>query len=150
MYISPMKTISHIILLVFLFSCGSKTNPVVKENTDSINTDTSQQLVKVTVDKNEMLEDRLIDTIYSLPEVKERGNYIEKQTKGKNHLTITISERPDDNKEDFYMMEVGEDNGSSVVTHFNFFVYYPSLQIKYLDPVSGEEITLQEWRKQSK
>jgi len=143
-----MRSLYLIPVILILFSCGKK-QVSFPEKTDTTKAPVSDTLSS-SINSNEKLDAQVIDSIYALPEVKERGEYIEKQTKGKNKMVVLITERPDDNKEDFYMVEVGEDNTSSVVNHFTFYVYYPSFKIKYLDPVEGKEISLEVWRKSNK
>lgn len=92
---------------------------------------------------------KILDTIASLPETKERANYIQEQTKGKRSLAYQIFASPDSSTDDYWVKAV-EDNGDSYVTHFNFYVNPVSFQIKYLDIVNDTAITLEEWRRQSK
>lgn len=94
------------------------------------------------------LEDQVIASILELPEVVERGAFIDSMTNGKHHLTALITLNPQTG-DDFYWVEVAEDNGEMLVTHFNFY-YYPSThEIKYLDVVNDRVLSLEEWRSDS-
>jgi hypothetical protein len=93
------------------------------------------------------LKEKVTDTIFKLPEVKERAKYIEQKTKGKRHLMIWIADTPNLPVRKYYWVKVGEDNGMSLVTHFNFFVYFDSMRIMYLDVIHGTEINLDAWRR---
>lgn len=95
------------------------------------------------------IEDKILDTIFKLPECRERAAYIEKQTKGKRHLSIIIYERPSKGNI-YYWVKAWEDNGMSYATHFNFYVYPKPFGIKYYDTVNDKAISLTEWRQQTK
>ncbi|RZL44597.1 MAG: hypothetical protein EOP00_19535 [Pedobacter sp.] len=96
---------------------------------------------------NENLEDEIIDSIFSLTEVKERAKYIEEQTRGKRHLKIWVADIPNTFDHKYYWIKVGEDNGTNLVTHFNFYVYLDPLRIMYYDTQNDNELTLNKWRK---
>lgn len=83
-----------------------------------------------------------------LPEIIEIGNEIEKNSEGKNHLTCLITETPEDNANGRYGIKVGEDTGDRVVGIYNFNVYVPVMRIMFDDPLSGDELTLFQWRTQ--
>ena len=90
-------------------------------------------------------ENKIIDSLFQLKEIKERQKYIEEQTKGARHLKIWIAAEPDQTNK-YYWIKAGEDNGTSLVTHFNFYVYPDSTRIMYYDVVDDKEISLKEWR----
>ncbi len=92
------------------------------------------------------LENKIIDTIIKLKEVRERAKYIENQTKDKRRLQYSIWKRPTKTTP-YYWVKVLEDNGSTLYTHFNFYVYPNTMNIKYLDTVSDEVLDLKTWRK---
>jgi hypothetical protein len=46
-----------------------------------------------------------------------------------------------------YWIKVGHDNGSNMVSQFNFFVDTLTYEIRYLDTKSDKQLTLTEWRK---
>jgi hypothetical protein len=99
--------------------------------------------------QNKTIENKIIDTIFKLKEVKERARYVEKESKGKRHLGIAIYTAPSKH-EPYYWVKAWEDNGSSYVTHFNFYVYPKTFTIKFLDTVKDTAISLKQWRLQSK
>lgn len=111
-------------------------------NKDQINLDNlADTLIKEIDDKKAM------DLVWELPEVKERAKYVEKQTNGKRKLIIWACEYIDDAKSDFYWIKVGEDNGNEYVTHFNFYVYAKTQEIKFYDVVNDKIISISKWRK---
>lgn len=96
------------------------------------------------------IEEKILDTIFSLPECKERASYIKKQTKGKRRLSVVIYAEPT-KESPYYWVKAWEDNGAAYATHFDFYVYPTKpLTIKYYDAVSDEAIPLKQWRKQKK
>ena len=99
--------------------------------------------------QNSVIEDKIIDTIFKLKEVKQRASYMKKVTNDKRHLSIVINGEPT-KEQPYYWIKVWEDNGSSYVTHFNFIVYPNPFEIKYFDAVNDTEISLKEWRRQMK
>ena len=96
------------------------------------------------------LEQRICDIVYALPEVKERACYIKKETKGKRHLRIEITQTPKESDEKYYWVRVGEVNDIAFVTHFNFIVYPDNFKIKYYDTINDTIISLETWRKEIK
>jgi hypothetical protein len=93
------------------------------------------------------VELQIVDTILALPEVKERADYIEKETKGKRQLIVLIAAEPD-SINNYYWVKAGEDNGLNFATHFHFFVYPDSMRIMHYDVVEDAELGLEEWRRQ--
>lgn len=100
------------------------------------------------VDSTEMQAEqkKIVDTIFNLTEVRELQNYIDKQTAGKRRLQIFIDDTPTTTN-NYYSVKVAEDNGSNLVTHFNFFVYPSPIKIMYFDVATDKEMTLEEWRR---
>jgi len=95
----------------------------------------------------EDVEEKIIDSIFKLPEIIKRAKYIEQETKGKRHLKVWVSDIPHLPDQKYYWVKAGEDNGSSLVTHFSFYVYADSMRIMYYDINDDKELTLSEWRK---
>lgn len=91
------------------------------------------------------LELHIIDKIFNLKQVRNRSNYVEKQTKGKRHLQVIIREKPT-KASHYYLVQVIEDNGVTYYTHFNFYVYPKTLKIKYLDTVNDKLIDVSKWK----
>ena len=154
---TPSKLSVLTSLLLVLFACNqtSKQSDNVK-TTDSTKVDTAKTVIAksaVSTKKadrsisNEEVENKIIDTIFKLTEVKERAKYIEEQTKGRRHLKIWVADTPNLSDQKYYWIKAGEDNGTNLVTHFNFYVYPDSMRIMYLNTLDDKELTLEEWRK---
>lgn len=90
------------------------------------------------------------EAIAALPEVKERARYIEEQSNHARHLAIWGAEELITSDANIYWVKVGEDNGTNLVTHFNFIVYYDKMRIMFYDVAADKEIGLEAWRKQLK
>jgi hypothetical protein len=140
------------LLLCALFACNQTSNQ--SDNSKKIDTIVNANTLKIlpakqkdsTVNNND-IEEKIIDTIFKLTEVTEREKYIEKQTKGKRHLKVWIENTPNLPDQRYYWIKAGEDNGASLVTHFNFYVYPDSIRIMYYDITNDIEMTLDKWRK---
>lgn len=91
-------------------------------------------------------DDKIIDKVFTLPEVKERAEYIKNETDGKRNLKIWIAARPDET-DGYFWVKVGEDNGMSLVTHFDFYVYPETMEIFFYDVLTDSQMSLTEWRK---
>jgi hypothetical protein len=94
-------------------------------------------------------EDKILDTIFRLKEVKERADYVKKASQGKRHLGVVIYTKPS-NEAPYYWVKACEDNGISYYTHFNFYVYPKPFAIKFIDTERDIVISLDEWREQAK
>ena len=149
--------ISRLTFLSFiLFACNqtSKQSDNLKE-IDTTRVDTTKTVVinsNIPTESAESsintqnIEDIIIDTIFKLPEIKKRAKYIEEQTKGKRRLKIWVADTPNLPDQQYYWIKVGEDNGTNLVTHFNFYVYPDSMRIMYFDTQRDSELTLKKWR----
>jgi hypothetical protein len=95
-----------------------------------------------------LAETSIMDTIWDLKEVQERNEYVIKESKGKRNLSVLLYKTPEETKKGYYWFKIAEDNGTNLVSHFNFFVYPIDGKIVYFDAVNNIEIELTEWRKQ--
>ncbi len=100
-------------------------------------------------DDSSKLENKILDTIINLSEVKARARYIKIKTKGKRKLQYTIWGKPA-KQNPYYWIKVMEDNGTSYYTHFNFYVYPKNFAIQFYDVINDTAINLSEWRKSYK
>lgn len=138
-----------IIISVIAISCNKTKNKLnVRETKDTIYTNDLIYQKDSTIDKKN--EDKIYKLILEIPEVKERGNYIEMKSNGKRHLQLMIAETPKENKSNYYWIKVGEDNGTNFVTHYNFYIYTSNFEIKYFDTINDTIVSLDIWRKKIK
>jgi len=140
------------LLLSTLFACNQTSNQSgnSKKVDTTVNANASSTLSakqKDSAGTNNDIEGNIIDTIFKLTEVKERAKYINQQTKGKRHMKVWIEDTPNLPDQRYYWVKAGEDNGASLVTHFNFYVYPDSMRIMYYDITNDMEMTLDKWRK---
>ncbi|MBC7440557.1 MAG: hypothetical protein H7250_11315, partial [Flavobacterium sp.] len=69
------------------------------------------------------------------------------QTNYKLHLRIMIVDSIGSGKEKYYWVKAGENNGLNFVSHFNFYAYPNTNEIKFFDTVSDTVLDLASWRK---
>ena len=137
-----------LLILVFL-ACNQATQSVEKVNVSKPVPDTSVSSTLQTdnTNKDSLFEQKIIDTILKLKEVKERSEYIEQQTNGDRHLLVWIVDTPHLPEQEYFWIKAGEDNGMSLVTHFDFYVYPGSMKILYYNIEKDSILTLEDWRK---
>ncbi len=137
MKLSGISTISC--LLLILFGCNQPAS-----QSESVTISNTTKLLQ-----NE-IQEKIIDTIFKLAEVKKRAVQIEEQTKGERNLKIWIVGDSTTGEQKYTWVKVGEDNGVSFVTHFNFHVYPPDMQIMFYETQNDTELSLSEWRKRNR
>ena len=90
--------------------------------------------------------DELLERIWELPKVKERAEYVQKETNGERKLKLKVQQKP--TKEDpYYWVKVGEDNGMNFVSHYQFAIDPATSEIFYYDDLTGEKMPVEEWTK---
>jgi hypothetical protein len=139
-----MKKSLYILSIFILFSCGKKNSP------PPINGDTTKIAVQDSPKKQiDTLDPEYIavDLVMQLPEIIELGNTIEKESKGTHHLSAMITETPGENEKGYYVVKISEDTEDRLVGIHLFYVYVPSYEIMYYDPVKDKEVSLEVWRK---
>lgn len=152
---SLISTLARIFTIGILSIVTACNDPEAATAKDEKQTDTLEDQPATTTSPKDTipavspLQNRILDTIAKLPEVVKRQQYIEEQTKGERHLTIWISGEPNATS-NYYWVNAGEDNGTNLVTHFNFWVYPDSMRILYYDTPNDTAITLEDWRRISK
>jgi hypothetical protein len=92
------------------------------------------------------IEDRVLDRIKHLPEVKERAEYVKVHSNNERHLQYTIFQKPTKQNK-YYWVKVLEDNGEMYHAQFNFYVNGKTLAIKYFDPQLDTVIDYKVWKK---
>lgn len=153
------KPIAAILSATLLFSCGdnSEEKQIPEAPVDSIETvdgtkvEQKEETPKPKKDTHVQItntEDKLINQVWQLPEVKVLSDKIERESKGKRHLVGRISSSPSDDQE-YYGISISEDNGEALATYFEFHIY-PDNSIYYYDVVEDQELTLKKWRAQKK
>jgi hypothetical protein len=91
------------------------------------------------------LEDKILDTVLSLSEVKQEAKKVERLSHDKRHLSDVIYQKPSKDF-NYYWVKVWEDNGGAYATHFNFYVQPKTLEIKFYDVVNDKLLDLKTWR----
>lgn len=96
---------------------------------------------------NYLSDNEIIELIGNLKEVKFEIQRIKKNSNQEREGLIMIWRNAEIKKDSCCWVKVGEDNVDAFATHFNFFVNVVNKEIKYLDVISGDKISLDEWRK---
>ncbi|WP_341902179.1 hypothetical protein [Fluviicola taffensis] len=153
------RPVAAILFTTLLLSCGNnqeeKQEAETPVETQTLNEEPLPELKKEAKKPKEdthvkitHTEDKLIDLVWQLPEVKSLSDKIERESKGKRHLVGRISSTPSDDQE-YYGVSVAEDNGEALATYFEFRIY-PDNTMYYYDVVEDQELTLKEWRTRKK
>jgi len=144
---SSIKQLSLLILpLLILFSCGE--TPVSKPGKTKTHYK-PKGITSATVTPAEpAYEDFLSDTIFSLPEVKEADRYIDSLSNHESGVAIMVDDAGGRGSES--MVSVGYSNDERFETYHVFFVDHLSKAITVSDPVTGDRLTLDAWRKSLK
>jgi len=93
-------------------------------------------------------EDFVKKSILSIEEVKQKNRNLDAVTKSKNHLFARIFKPTADEK--CYYVQVGYDNKIRFVTCFNFYINPATKEIRMEDVLSGDRVTITEWRKRQR
>ncbi|MFK7905868.1 MAG: hypothetical protein AB8B69_12115 [Chitinophagales bacterium] len=88
----------------------------------------------------------LLDQIWDLQKIKDRAEYVKKETNGERALKLRILEQPNEISP-FYWIKVGEDNGMNFVSHFQFAIKPQTKEVFYFDEISGEKVPIEVWAK---
>jgi hypothetical protein len=91
-------------------------------------------------------EDQAVNLIMNLEEVKRKSEQVERDSKGKRHLS-TYVETPPTDADLNYWIKVAEDNGGSYVTYYTFAVNSKNREISYYDAINDSLISLSQWRR---
>ena len=137
----------HPLFLLLLYSLpGCKTASDETTDKKAVNADQKTGAVSETKEtiplSHRELEEKAIDTVFSLAEVKELAKNI-KQTGAR--LKIWVEDTSGGEK--YFWVRVGEESDTNVVPVFDFHVYPESMYIMYFDITDEGEISLDSWRK---
>lgn len=112
---------------------------ILTEDVRVINADTLQ----------EDIEQKILDKVEKLPEVKKLELYIDSISNHKRGVSMMIISKP--NKEQkYYHIQVGYNGSDRFVVYFNFYVFTKDFEIKYYDAINDSVLSIEEWRKERK
>jgi hypothetical protein len=97
-------------------------------------------------DTDTIMERRILDKLFSLPEVKNSNRYIDSFTNHQNGISMRIVQRPERLKK-YYIVDAGYDYEERFENYYIFYVWPGRMNIKAVDSYSSELLTLAEWRK---
>ena len=101
--------------------------------------------MKIAVGDDTTVEDRVIDRVYNLPEVRAKDSFIDSITKHKNGISLIIFKYPT-KINPYYWVQAGYDNKLRFEPYYNFYVYKENLEVKFYDTITGDILTLEQWR----
>ena len=87
-----------------------------------------------------------LDAVWRLPEVQRKAQEIRRLSNGTVSVKLAVESTPTRN-DPFYSIQVFEDRPDRIVTLYWFRVASPGGTITVQDELTGEYISLQEWRK---
>lgn len=93
-------------------------------------------------------ETRVMNAIWQLDAVQERNDQVVELSEGKRELFLLLYKTPEETENGAYWVKIVEDNGSSYVSHFNFFIYPNDGKTTFYDTINDLEIDVEEWQKQ--
>ena len=94
-------------------------------------------------DQNE--ENEVLDLIWAIPEVVQRNEHL-KSTNDTLHLEAFVNYTSENLDSNYYWVKVGVFDSVHFATHFNFYVYFNSFDIKYFDTLNDQILSLEQWR----
>jgi hypothetical protein len=97
---------------------------------------------------DDIQEDKIIDRLYLLPEIKEKNRYIDSFTNHKHGIAFITMKKPN-SKSDYYWIQAGYNSDIRFEPYYNFYVYYPKMKIEVLDPSTDKVYSLKDWRKRN-
>ena len=93
------------------------------------------------------MADKAIDKIAKLPEVVSMSTYIDSISMHQRVISLILAAKPKGGN-GYYWVQVGDNNSIRFQVIYNFYVYLPSLTVKYFDPIADKAISLAQWRRQ--
>ncbi len=133
--------------LTFLFvACHSADSDKTNGSEDSLIISPKPDSSKFIVDKSvSRREEKILRLIKDLKEVKASDKYIDSFSNHKKGIATLIF-RPTNGLKD-YNVQAGYNGDNRFETYYNFFVDSATYKIKIQDPVQGDIVPMDEWRK---
>lgn len=89
---------------------------------------------------------KVMNLVCQLPEVQQKAAEIRRLSNGKVSVKLMLETTPN-KTEPYYTVRVFEDNPDRIVTLYWFRVNMPGERITVQDEITGEYISLEQWRK---
>jgi hypothetical protein len=97
-------------------------------------------------DTNIVIENKILEKLLNLPEVKAAGRFIDSLSHRHHGISMRIVQRPARSKK-YYIIDAGYSNGERFENYYNFYVWPDKMIIKIVDSYTSQLLTLAEWRK---
>lgn len=89
---------------------------------------------------------KVMSLVWRLPEVQQKASEISRLSNGQVRVKLMLENTPT-KPEPYYTVRVFEDNPDRIVTLYWFRVNMPEEKITVQDEITGEYISLEQWRK---
>lgn len=89
---------------------------------------------------------KVMSLVWRLPEVKQKASEISRLSNGQGRVKLMLENTPT-KTEPYYTVRVFEDNPDRIVTLYWFRVNMPEEKITVQNEITGEYISLEQWRK---
>lgn len=147
------KGLKLFFLLLVIEACSSKNQNNMGNHADSarkvIYHEPSNNKLKDTtigVVEDTILENKILNKIFNLPEVQAKQKFIDSLTNHKSGVSVIIFKTPTQDSP-YYWIQVGYNNSFRFDPYYNFYVYpQKGLEIKFLNTMNDSVISLKEWR----
>ncbi|OKH40534.1 hypothetical protein NIES2119_02680 [[Phormidium ambiguum] IAM M-71] len=90
--------------------------------------------------------EKVMNLVWRLPEIQQKASEISRLSNGQVRVKIMLENTPT-KTEPYYTVRVFEDNPDRIVTLYWFRVNMPGERITVQDEITGEYISLEQWRK---
>jgi hypothetical protein len=146
-----MKKNNVLILSGFMaaFFCASRVAEAFPENHKRFSNEWSEKHFFLEEKLNVLIDSvnlkRIMYKLFNLPEIRKKNKFIDSLTNHKKGISMRVMKSPD-RMIKHYWIAVGYDSDFRFETYYNFYVWPKQMFIKYLDPITGELLTLEEWR----
>jgi hypothetical protein len=137
----PFCFLCSSLFLVFSLSCKNSNNS--SENKTKVAGNSSTIAVQNVNDS--IFENYIVDTIFSLKEVREKNKYIDSFTNHRKGIAAMVNKSSENKYE--YEIAVGYNGEDRFETYNIFYFDSATKQISILDVISGDKIGLEDWRK---
>lgn len=145
---------TRFILLLFFFAILTSCNKEQINNDSNVEVDTDVITnVESTEEKisNEIpaeIEEKILSTIRSLPEVEEVSKYMKSASDQKKGMAYII-QPPEEGSQDFHI-RAGLNGEYRFETYYHFYINTSDYKVKIYDVIEADVVDMDEWRKREK
>ncbi len=149
-----IKKISLLLgLALFFIACqqtekGINSSSAAIDTIETLDSDDSEKPDRKAahVDSDKETEEKILDILAKLPEYQKTEKYIDSLSKGKKGVASML-DKPTANEPDYYKVSVGYNGDARFETYYLFYVNPNTADIKIMDEVTGDVVSMDVWRK---